>query len=65
MKSFDKFGRYLPILAQLLITILLVNHWYRGLNFMPLLILWSILWGLSISPILDIIYGNTDDDEYK
>ena len=61
MDSFDKLGKYLPIVAQLLITILLVNHWYRGLEYMPLLVLWIILLSLSICTIMDLIYGNDEE----
>ena len=59
----DKFGEYAPIVVQGLMTILVVNHWLRGLEVVHLLVLWCILLGLSISPMLDIIYGNTYDDE--
>ena len=58
----NKFGKYAPIVVQILITILVLNHWYRGLHYEPLLVMWCILLGLSISPILDLIYGNTDDE---
>jgi len=61
MDSFDKLSKYLPIVAQLLITILLVNHWYRGLEYMPLLVLWVILLSLSICTIMDLIYGNDEE----
>ena len=64
MDSFDKFGRYAPIVAQILMTILIVNHWYRDLNYIPLLVFWCILLGLSISPILDLIYGNNDENVF-
>ena len=60
MIIFDKLGKYLPIVVQLLITILLINHWYRDLNWIPILMLWCIMLGLSISPILDIIYSNDE-----
>ena len=53
--------KYLPIVVQVLLTILLISHWARGLDFIPILILWTIMWGLSLSPLLDIIYGNDDD----
>jgi len=59
----NKFGKYAPIVVQILMTILVLNHWYRGLDWLPILYLWVICFGLSISPILDLIYGNTDDDE--
>ena len=58
MDSFDKFGRYAPIVAQILMTILVVNHWYRGLHYEPLIVIWIVLFGMSISPILNIIYDN-------
>ena len=60
----NKFGEYAPMVVQGLMTILIVNHWYRGLDVIPLIVLWFVLLGLSISPMLDIIYGNTDEEEY-
>ena len=62
MDSFNKFGKYAPIVLQVLISMLVVNHWYRGLDWIPILMLWCITLGLSISPILDIIYGNDKDN---
>ena len=62
MDSFDKFGKYAPIVAQILMTILVVNHWYRGLHYEPLVVIWIVLFGMSISPILDIFYGNSYED---
>ena len=43
-------------------TILVVNHWYRGLHYEPLVVIWIVLLGMSISPILDIFYGNSYED---
>ena len=60
----NKFGEYAPMVVQGLMTILVVNHWYRGLDVLPLIVLWFILLGLSISPMLDIMYGNTNEEEY-
>ena len=66
MDFFDKWGsKYLPILLQILVTILVVSHWYRGLDWIPILVIWCITLGLSISPILDIVYGNNDDDIFE
>ena len=62
MDSFDKFGRYAPIVAQILMTILVVNHWYRGLHYEPLIVIWIVLFGMCISPILDIFYNNSYED---
>ncbi len=62
MDSFDKFGRYAPIVAQILMTILVVNHWYRGLHYEPLVVIWIVLFGMCISPILDIFYNNSYED---
>ena len=59
----NKFGEYAPMVVQGLMTILVVNHWYRGLDVLPLIVLWVILLGLSISPMLDIIYGNTNEED--
>ena len=65
MDFFDKWGsKYLPILLQILVTILVVSHWYRGLDWIPIFLIWCISLGLSISPILDIIYGNKHDDMF-
>ena len=58
----DKFAHYAPIIVQGLMTILIANHWLRGLEVSHLIVFWVILLGLSISPILDIIYGNTYDE---
>ena len=64
----DRFAKYSPIIVQLLLTILVFNHWYRGLEIVHLVYLWCILLGLSLPCILDIIYDNDDDelfdDEY-
>ena len=56
----DRFAKYSPIIVQLLLTILVFNHWYRGLEIVHLVYLWCILLGLSIPCILDIIYDNDD-----
>jgi hypothetical protein len=62
MDFFDKYGKYAPLTGQILMTILVVNHWYRGLHYEPLVVIWIVLFGMSISPILDIFYGNSYED---
>ena len=62
MDFFEKFGKYAPLTGQILMTILVVNHWYRGLHYEPLVVIWIVLFGMSISPILDIFYGNSYED---
>lgn len=51
-------------IVQGLLTILIINHWYRGLNFMPLLLLWVIFLSLLISPFLCMVgaYGKDSDE---
>ena len=62
MDFFDKWGKYAPITAQILMTLLLVNHRYRGRHYEPLIVIWIVLLGMSISPILNIFYGNSYED---
>jgi len=58
MDFFDKWAKYAPIAAQILMSILVLHHWYKGIELTPILTAWLIFLGLSISPILDIFYGN-------
>ena len=61
----NRFGEYAPIIVQGLMTILVVNHWYRGLDWMPLFLVWFIMLGFFISPLM--VQFNEDDefdDEY-
>ena len=56
---------YAILLNQLLWTILMVNHWYRGLDWMPLFLVRFIKLGFFISPLM--VQFNEDDefdDEY-
>ena len=62
MDIFDEWGKYAPLAVLILMTILVVNHWYRGLHSEPLVVIWIVLFGMSISPILDIFYGNSYED---
>ena len=59
MNSFNKYG---PIIAHGLWTILTINHWYRGLETAHLVVMWTILLALSLPCLLDIIYGNNDNE---
>ena len=51
------------IVMQILLTILVVGHWYQGYNILPTITLWCLFLGLSISPILDIFYNIKRDDD--
>ncbi len=62
MDIFDEWGKYAPLAVLILMSILVVNHWYRGLHYEPLVVIWIVLFGMSISPILDIFYGNSYED---
>ena len=56
---------YIILLNQLLWTILMVNHWYRGLDWMPIFLLWFIMLGLSITPFMSLFNEDTvHDDEF-
>ena len=46
MDFFDKYGKYAPLTGQILMTILVVNHWYRGLHYEPLVVIWIVLLGM-------------------
>jgi hypothetical protein len=54
---------YAIILNQMLWTMLLINHWYRGLEWFPILVLWIVMLGLFISPFMTLFNKNTVDDE--
>ena len=56
---------YIILFNQLLWTMLLVNHWYRGLDWMPIFLLWFIMLGLSITPFMSLFNQHTvHDDEF-
>ena len=56
--------RIASLLLLACITILLVSHWRLGYNYKPLIVMWIVTLGLTISPILELIYGTNDDDEF-
>ena len=55
---------YAIILNQMLWTMLLINHWYRGLDWFPILVIWIIMLGLFISPFMVLFNQNTVHEEY-
>ena len=55
--------RIASLLLLACITILLVSHWLLGYDYSPLIVLWIVTLGLTITPILELIYGTNDDDE--
>ena len=56
-------GDIMLIVLQLLLTILVIGHWFKGYDIVPTLALWCIALGMSISPILEIIYSFKKDDD--
>ena len=57
--------RIASLLLLACITILLVSHWLLGYDYSPLIVMWVVTFGLTIGPILELIYGTTyDDDDY-
>ena len=56
--------RIASLLLLACITILLVSHWLLGYDYSPLIVLWIVTLGLTITPILELIYGTNDDDEF-
>ena len=50
---------------QLLLTILVVGQWLKGYDVLAIFVLWCVLWGLAISPLLNIIYGLNNEDEER
>lgn len=57
--------RIASLLLLACITILLVSHWLLGYNYSPLIVMWILTLGLTITPILELIYGTSyDDDDY-
>ena len=58
-----KLAEYLPLVLQVLLTILVLNHWYRDLNYFPILMIWTICLGLTIIPILNLFNFYGSDEE--
>ena len=56
--------RIASLLLLACITILLVSHWLLGYDYSTLIVLWIVTLGLTITPILELIYGTNDDDEF-
>ena len=56
--------RIASLLLLACITILLVSHWLLGYDYSPLIVLWIVTLGLTITPILELIFGTNDDDEF-
>ena len=54
---------FMLIVMQILLTILVIGHWFKGYDILPTFTLWCLFWGLSISPVLDIIYNIKRDDD--
>ena len=54
--------RIVSLLLLAFMTILLVSHYLLGYDSSLVVSLWICIVAITIAPVLQLVYGNTDDD---